>query len=215
METTIHSGSLRFSAHGSEIASSTLRFGEPIAHGRHGAAYHGECQGRAVCLKAFKPVVFDCVRNPAREELNSLEKARSELGEIASHLQVGLGWANHRYHGPILISELVLNYDGTVSRNLAQESSVSREFVASLRSILECFIEKERLFNPVAPNILVQRTAPDESSPVLIDFANYERYLHYPLMLFQHSFAPGSKVKRIEAWVNQTLTLCEAKIGAS
>jgi hypothetical protein len=193
-----------------EVDSREISIGEKIGSGRHGIVHKGTFRESTVCLKRYPgqtPVI-----NYARNEFLRLQAAHRELPDISAYLQEGIGWVASDRHGPMLVSRLVTNFDGSVSGTLDKETAVDRHFYDVLDQILKQFSDNGKLYNPVSTNILVKKTSPEQSVPVFIDLTNYENYWHYPLMLVSHTLFPGSKQTRIREWAKHALASCAQKV---
>ena len=140
-------------------------------------------------------------------------KARKDLSGIADSLQAPLGWYKHPTIGPLLVTTLVQDYNGVPSQTLKDTPEISTSFLKQLESIFECIADRGILYNPVSSNILVQRISSTESRPVLIDFTNYESYLHYPAKAVAYLLSSANKGHQIAKWLEATLDVARSKVG--
>jgi hypothetical protein len=150
--------------------------------------------------------------NPAKHEYGRLVEARKDLCGIADSLQAPRGWYNHPTIGPVLVTTLVQDYNGAPSQTLKQTPAISVSFFKQLEGIFEHIADRGSLYNPTPANILVQRTSSTESRPVLIDFTNYESYLHYPVKGVEYLLSPSTKARHIAKWLEATLTVARGKV---
>ena len=199
-----------------EILNSTARLGRYIGSGRHGTAHEGILNGERVCFKRYHfSWSHALTSNPAKSEYDRLTEARQNLKEIADSMQFPIGWYRDPVAGTVLVSRLVQDYTDAPSQSLKHTSGISESFVHQLEHIFGILAAKEALYNPVAANILVQRTSQTESHPVLIDFTNYESYMHYMGKRVAHFLSPESKRLHITAWHESTLTIARSKVVES
>ena len=195
-----------------EIVNSRSWLVAPIGRGNHGSAYIAMVNNDQVCLKAYH-LFLD--RNPAKVELDRLQRARNELPEIKEYLQEPRGWLSDGTLGPLLVTNLVVDYSGRPSRTLQETCKVSQDFYAELERVLSVFPKKGVLYNPVTANILVQRVSETESRPVLIDLTNYNSYRHYPGKACLHLFSAETVKGRVAVWIDKTLREVRQKVCAS
>ena len=47
---------------------------------------------------------------------------------------------------------------------------------------------------------------------MLIDFTNYESYLHHPVEGVEYLFSPSTKARHIAKWLEATLTVARGKV---
>lgn len=196
-----------------EILNSCARIGSEIGSGRHGTAYQGMLNGEMVCFKRYHfSWSHAFTSNPAKHEYGRLIQARQELAEIADSIQSPIGWYKDPTMGQVMVSRLVRDYNGTPSPSLKDTPEISRSFFSQLELVFDSFAAKQVLYNPVAANILVQRLSETESRPVLIDFTNYESYIHYICKGAAHLISPASRKRDIAAWLNASLSLAQRKV---
>ena len=196
-----------------EILNSCARIGREIGSGRHGSAHEGVLNGERVCLKRYHfSWSHAFTSNAAKHEYGRLLQARANLADVADSIQSPIGWYKDAVMGPVLATRLVCDHDGSPSQSLKYTSGVSQAFVDHLERIFDKFADREILYNPVAANILVQRTSDGEHRPVLIDLTNYESYLHYIGKGATHLFSPGSRKRDITAWLQATLAVARKKV---
>jgi hypothetical protein len=196
-----------------EILNSCARIGREIGSGRHGSAHEGVLNGERVCLKRYHfSWSHAFTSNPAKHEHGRLLQARANLADVADSLQSPIGWYKDPVVGTVLATRLICDHDGAPSQSLKYASSISQAFVDRLERIFAKFAEREILYNPVAANILVQRTTDNEDRPFLIDFTNYESYIHYIGKGATHLISPGSRKRDITAWLQATLAVARKKV---
>lgn len=196
-----------------EILNSCARIGREIGSGRHGSAHEGVLNGERVCLKRYHfSWSHAFTSNPAKHEYDRLLQARANLGDITDSLQSPIGWYKDPVAGTLLATRLVCDSNGAPSQTLKYTPGVSQAFVDHLERIFQKFADREILYNPVAANILVQRTSDNEDRPVLIDFTNYESYIHYIGKGATHLISPGSRKRDIKAWLQATLAVAQKKV---
>ena len=196
-----------------EILNSSTKIGREIGNGRHGTAHEGVLNGEKVCFKRYHfSWSHAFTSNPAKHEYDRLLKARGTLAEIADSIQSPIGWYKDSIMGQVMVTRLVQDYNGWPSQPLKHTPEISRSFFNQLEGIFEVFAAKQVLYNPVAANILVQRLSETESRPVLIDFTNYESYIHYISKGAAHLISPASRKRDIAAWLHSTLTVAQGKV---
>jgi hypothetical protein len=200
-------------AHDGEILNSGVRLGGYIGSGNHGTAHEGVLNGERVCFKRYHlSWCHAFTSNPAKSEYDRLIDARNNLAEVADSIQSPIGWYRDPVAGTVLVSRLVQDYTGAPSQSLKHTSGIAKSFFHQLESIFAILSAKEALYNPVAANILVQRTSESESRPVLIDFTNYESYVHYMGKRVAHFISPESKRRHIKTWLDATLAVARNKV---
>lgn len=199
-----------------EILNSHAQLGREIGHGRHGSAFEGILNGEKVCFKKHHSSWSNAlISNPAKHEYGRLVQARKDLSGIADSLQAPRGWYKHPTMGQVLVTTLVQDYNGAPSQTLKQTSEISSSFLKQLQEIMTHIADRGVLYNPVPSNILVQRSSSAESRPVLIDFTNYESYLHYPAMGVEYLFSPATKACHIAKWLEATLAVARGKVAGT
>ena len=198
--------------HDGEILNSCTRIGREIGSGRHGSAHEGILNGEKVCFKSYHfSWSHAFTSNSARHEYGRLLQARKDLPEITDFIQSPIGWYQDPLKGHVLVTRLIQDHNGAPSMPLKYTPEISPSFLNQLESVFESFAAKQVLYNPVAANILVQRTSTTESRPVLIDFTNYESYLHYIGKGAAHFISPASRARDISAWLQATLRIAKEK----
>lgn len=198
-----------------EIVNSYARVGDAIGFGRHGTAHDGVLNGERACFKRYHVSWSNAfTSNPAKYEYGRLLKARSDLSSIADSLQAPIGWYKDPIVGLLLVSHLVRNYDSSPSQSLKQTPEISQSFLQRLEGIFEQLTIRQVLFNPTDANILVQKISASESRPVLIDFTNYENYLHYPAKGLAYLLSADNKARHISQWLEVTLAVARGKVAA-
>jgi hypothetical protein len=199
-----------------EILNSHAHLGREIGHGRHGTAFEGRLNGEKVCFKKHHSSWSNAfISNPAKHEYGRLVEARNDLCGIADSLQAPRGWYNHPTIGPVLVTTLVQDYNGAPSQTLKQTPAISVSFLKQLEGIFEHIADRGFLYNPVPSNILVQKTSPTEGRPVLINFTNYESYLHYPAKGVAYLLSSANKARHISKWLETTLTVARGKVAGA
>jgi len=200
-------------ANDGEILNSHSRLGHGIGSGRHGTAHEGVLNGEKVCFKRYHfSLSHAFTSNPAKDEYGRLLRARNKLSVIADSLQAPLGWYKDPVIGPVLVTTLVKDYNGAASQSLQNTPEISNSFLKQLEEIFTHIAERGSLYNPTPANILVQRTSSTESRPVLINFTNYENYLHSPAKGVEYLFSPSTKARHIAKWLEATLTVARGKV---
>lgn len=208
----LHIGLPRVTQEG-EIRNSSTRLGSEIGSGRHGTAHEGILNDERVCFKRYHSSWSHLfTTNPAKHEFGRLVQARTKLPELADSLQSPIGWCRDRIVGPLLVSHLVQDCDGAPSQPLKYTAEISRSFFRQLEMIFETLATQDVLYNPVAANILVQRTSDTESRPILIDLTNYESYLHYVGKGVTHLVSPASRSRHISKWLEASLNAARRKV---
>lgn len=196
-----------------EILNPYANVGREIGRGRHGTAHEGMLNGEKVCFKKYHfSWSHAFTSNPAKHEYGRLLQARENLAEIADAIQSPIGWYKDPILGQVMVTGLVQDFNGVPSQSLKYSPGISRSFLNQLERVFESLATQEVLYNPVAANILVQKISDTESRPVLIDFTNYESYLHYVGKGIAHVISPESKRRHITAWLEATLAVARKKV---
>jgi hypothetical protein len=196
-----------------EILNSHAQLGCEIGHGRHGTAFEGRLNGEKVCFKKHYSSLSNAfISNPAKHEYGRLVQARKDLCGIADSLQAPRGWYNHPTIGAVLVTTLVQDYNGGPSQSLKETPWISESFLKQLEGVFKHIADGGMLYNPTPGNILVQKTSPTESRPVLIDLTNYESYLHYPAKAVAYLLSSANKGRQIAKWLEATLDVARGKV---
>ena len=198
-----------------KILNSCARIGRKIGSGRHGTAYDGILNGEKVCFKKHLTGWSNAfISNPAKHEYGRLVQARADLAGIENSLQAPIGWYKDPLVGAVLVTSLIRDYNGAPSRSLEETAVITPSFLQELEGIFEYVADTGSFYNPTPANILVQRISPTESHPVLIDFTNYENYLHYPVKGVACLLSAGNKVRHVAKWLHATITVARGKVDA-
>ena len=205
----------KISPEGELLGFKVPRLGEQIGAGNHGTVFRGVLDNHEVAFKAYNSLLTRLITNPARAEYASLSQAHSDLRPFSKHIQQGLGWYHHTGMGPVLVSRLVTDFDGTPSKSLLHTPTITADFMKKLSEVISLFPKFNLFFHATAANILVRRLSPTESTPVLIDLANYDREWRYLGHALTSTVSPEARPQRIQRWAENTLRHAALKVRDS
>jgi len=160
--------------------------GRTIDHGSFSTIHIGEFDGKRVAVK-----VYDKRRTPkylarriyhsASHEYSKIAGLREKCPNLYDNLQNPLGITNSP-QGEAFVSELVTDYDGTISTSLSHCYTVPMSFVFDARRVIERVNQCGEYFIEIsAPNILCKKEL-DKLTPVFVDFQRFNTPIAFPFV---------------------------------
>ncbi len=186
----------------------------PINHGKYGVAFSARLREARVAVKVYfrrSPLIF---KDPALDEFEKCAKVNNDFPKSSNFLQKPKETVKIPQWGRVFISELVTDFDGTISRPLFNSKCPPASFFDSLQAVLSAFADRPVLCRVGMFNILVRWIAKDSAIPVLIDFQSYESYAHFPGLAFRH-LTRDAKRQDMHHWNARTISRIKARFSES
>ena len=198
-----------------ELCVKCYRSDEEIEEG----LYEGAKKLSSSVVCEIKRARFDKRRNTSCQEFRYWQKLRKTLpGELFAIFPRTMELVCSSSRGWCIIEEVVGNFDGTKSRNFAQEyraASESRKqaLLAALNVVLTGFLKfAVRLYDP--QNVAVQWKSPEEFCLRLVDFEPATRCL-IPIDTFFPELVRAKTSRRVGRWLREQLGVQLSKMESA
>jgi hypothetical protein len=195
-----------------ELLGHYTKFIQPLRADAHSTSHEARLNGVRACVTVYPSKVAQHFFNPAKLDYEALQRVRAALPEAAQHLPRPIGWLTDKFLGPMLATELVVDWDGRPSNSLAEVASVTPLFTATLREVLSKIYDRQIPLNVDASQILVQRTQTGDLNPILIDATRHHGSLGSISRSIISAVLPACYLAHRSASITRTLALSESKV---
>jgi len=193
---------------GEIIRWKSLDICEKLGEGRRGIVFAASLDGVELAAKAYNGRKRAIQRlagiwNEAASEHFQMVRAREDFPQLVHQLQAPYGWITHPTLGPVLLSQLVRDYNDRISPPIKNTPALTRGCAALVLHLLDQIAASNRILRPNSGNILLRTVAPGMMEPVLIDFQNYDAALHFPLLGMQLALGMRSREEITRRWIKR------------
>lgn len=197
-----------------ELIGYYVKFIRPLRSGDCGTAYEARLNGQRACVTMYRAGLDRYFTNPAKEEFAALQRVRADLFDAKQHLPRATGWLTDKFSGPLLATELIVDFDGQPSKSLAEVASVTPGFSARLREVLETIRDRQTILQIDPTKILVQRTQTGELNPIFIDVGSPNSLLRSLGQTIVSAILPDRHLKHLDDSIARALVFAESKVVA-